>query len=326
MHRTHRDPWLHHAAWLVATFLLAATSAVAQEARDEAVYERVQSFRFSLVQIPVWINTRRGAPIAHLEKDDFKLYVDGRRARIEDCLLAHNRPIETVYLLDISGSMAVGGKLAASIQAVDFLLDRQLTGDRWRIVVFADGQILTVADDQRPEEWARVKPLLRGYGKTALFDALSVSDRFFETDSLHNRAIVLFTDGNDNQSRLDKASMLQILRILDNPVFILAIGDGFMPRKKGERWEELGLGVLEEIAHATGGEWLQAESVDHLPQMAELLTRRLRPQYLLTMTVERGADDRRHEISVKLKQGFGWEIRHRNAYVGLTPQMKGGKP
>ena len=146
---------------------------------------------------------------------------------------------------------------------------------------------------------------------------------FFNGQSLHSRAILLFTDGNDNQSQLDEAQFYEILKALDVPVFVVGIADGFLPTRSENR-EKLGMRTLQDITALSGGKLFVVKDISQLPEIAETLRESLRPQYLLTMTVERGAQERRHEIEVKLKGRKSFRIRHRTGYIGMEPDFIGG--
>ena len=303
--------------------LLLLLGIAASHAQD-ANYETVQSFRFSLIQIPVWVANKKGVPIPNLRKKDFRLHVDNHPVPINGCLQAWDRPMELVYLLDISGSMGIGGKLAASIETISHLIENAQEGDRWQIIVFADGQVVRVLDQSQAHLWSKLKVKLEAYGKTALYDALSLCHSYFSDDSLTNRGVLLFTDGNDNQSRLTRDQLFSLLATLDIPVFIVGIADGFIPTDPDQQ-EKLGLNILKEIANITGGELVLAEHSSQLPVIARRLSRTLRPQYLLSITVERGGGDRYHNIRVGLKKNRGFQVRYRKGYIGFLPELMGGR-
>ena len=292
-----------------------ATTLVGQDIPD---YRQIQSFKFALVRIPVWLPLSSSQRVRVLEKSDFRLFVNGKPAEIESCIKTHSRPLDLVYLLDISGSMAIGGKLEGSIQLITHLMERHRSDDRWRVVVFADDQVVQVLDQDQWARWPDLKAKLRAYGKTALFDALSNTGRYFPEESHHNRAVLLFTDGNDNQSKLTRDQFLKILKTLDVPVFVVGIADGFLPVRQEYR-DKLGLHTLEEIAAISGGALFLAKDRHQLPGIAESVRNSLRPQYLLTLTVERGPREKRQRIEVKVKRIAMSGIRHRTGYVGLTP-------
>ena len=279
----------------------------------------MQSFKFALVRIPVWLPLATNQKVRALEKRDFRLFINGKPAMIENCVNTYSRPMDLVYLLDVSGSMAVGGKLDGSIQLISQLIERHRSDDRWRVVVFADNQVVQVLDQDQWRDWPKLKAKLRAYGKTALFDALSDTGRYFPEESHHNRAVLLFTDGNDNQSKLTRKQFLQILKTLDAPVFVVGIADGFVPTRQAYR-DILGLNTLEEIAYISGGALFLAKDRRQLPGIAESIRNSLRPQYLLTLTVERGPKEKRQEIEIKVKRIAMSGIRHRTGYIGLTPQ------
>lgn len=297
----------------------------AEVSEQPGVYDNkdLQSYRFASVQIPVWVANRRNLPLIDLEKRHFQLRVDGRKMPIQSFQKAEDQPIELVYLIDISGSMAIGEKLESSIQTVTYLLKQHRPEDRWRVIVFSDGQILEVHNHIAKQEWQDVIPNIRAYGKTALFDALSIADRYFPAAPTGSRAIVLFTDGNDNQSILNKDQLYKLLEILDVPVFIVGIADGFVPKAKPGK-EKLGLQTLTEITKITGGIFWLARDASFLPEIGKALSRKMRPQYILTMTVERNAGETRHRIDVRVRKRQAYHVRFRQGFMGALPNITGG--
>lgn len=307
--------WCGLALWLLCTLPL--------KAQDDALPQHYQSFSFATIRIPLWVTDRNGLPYGDLERDDVQLLVDGSPVAIDNFMITHDSPLEMVYLLDLSGSMGMGGKLVGSIQTIDWLLTQHQQEDRWRIIVFSDGQILEVANDETPELWEQVKPKLRGYGKTALFDTLAAVHHYFPENSLNNRAVLVFTDGNDNHSELAEAQVLRVLKVIQVPLFVVGICDGFVPKAAGNQ-EKLGLQTLRNIATITGGSLFLAESADHLPIVGRILREKLRPQYMMTMTVERAENDERHDIAVRLVRKSPYQLRYRQGYLGSVPQYRGG--
>jgi VWFA-related protein len=271
-----------------------------------------------VVRVPVWVTGRGGLAVTGLTAGDFHLFVAGRPVPIESCLVAEDRPLELVYMVDLSGSMAIGGKVAGSAEAISYLLDRHQPEDIWRVIAFSDGQILEILNQKTVDEWPALKGRLRGYGKTALFDALSISDRYFAADHANNRALLLFTDGNDNQSLLSREQLMTVLRVINVPVFIVAIADGFIPASPAGE-EALGIATLKEIAETTGGSVLIAKSTADLPGLVRTLSQKLRPQYLLTFTVEQGAQDGHHDIALTLEGHRYADLRYRRGYTGHLP-------
>lgn len=291
-------------------------------------YDQLQSFSFALVRVPVWVIDNRDRPVANLDKSRFKMLVDGRRAAIDNCYQVFDRPMQIVFMLDLSGSMAIGDKLARSVEAVDHIIDKLYPDDRWHVIVFSDGQIVEAANHHDPDSWQRVKPKLSAYGKTALFDALSIVDRYFDQESNDPKAVLLFTDGSDNQSELNREQLLKVLKILHVPVFAVSIGEGFdtdFYNTKSDVAVKDNLQTMLEITKITGGRHFFAQDSSRLPHIAKTLHEDLRPQYVLTITVERGSHDSRRALQVKVKGLNRYQVRHRTGYFGSLPEFIGGK-
>jgi len=290
---------------------------------QEEEFSQLQSFRFSLVQVPLWVRDARGDLVADLQAHQLTLKVDGQPVRIESFQNSTQHALELVCLLDLSGSMGLGGKLEGSCQAISYLEHSLRKADSFRLVVFADGQVLSLVDEGNRADLPQLLAKTRAYGKTALLDALSQSDAYFSPGSRGNRALVLFTDGIDNSSALNEEQLLAILRIVDVPVFAVGILDGMVPHEQTSE-EPLKVDTLRRISEASGGLVLLAGSADDLPLLARSLDRHLRAHYLLAFTVERGSGEREHLIELQLRKK-SYQLRHRKGYIGLSPEPIGGK-
>jgi len=284
--------------------------------QEPSIQERV---RFQLVRVPVWVADRRGMPRSELRARDFRLEVDGKPVAFHHFRETGEQPLELVFLLDLSGSMALGGRLQASIQTITVLADASRPDDHWTLFVFGDGHTVRFLDKSKAAHWPELQRALRGYGKTSLHDALAITDTFFSSEHHENKALVLFTDGNDNNSRIDETRMLEILSVLEVPVFVVAIADRPLP--EGEpppKWA-----ILEDIAHVSGGRifWIGGSHTIHT--VWGRLERSLRAHYVLGFTVERGSSDRPHQITVQLPRKRRLEVRSRRGYVGSLPSPGG---
>lgn len=303
--------------------ILTASTLLAQSTPQPDTSSLAQSFQFSAIRIPLWVN-HKGRPVTNLTSKDVLLTVDGKRAKLEQFMQTEDRPMAMVYLLDLSGSMAIGGKLRGSIKAVEYFLSRHQPEDEWQLCVFADCQVVKVLDHTQSDQWEALVPKLRAYGKTALYDALSLANGFFSAQSLANRSVLLFTDGHDNQSLLSQNEVVSVLKKLDVPIFIVAIADGFIP-EAGSQEEPLAVETLRHIGETTGGQLFVARDANQLPYISRKLALKMRPQYLLTITVERGQMDRRHHIDIRLKKKKSYQLRFRKGYTGSLPELLGGE-
>lgn len=274
------------------------------------------SFRFDLIRIPIWVTDARGMPKHGLKKRDFRLFVDGKRVPIDRFTATKDKPMELVFLLDASGSMGLGDKLRISTDTISYLLPKLKAEDQWKAVAFSDGEIVQVADKNTAHHWPERAGKLRGYGQTALFDALAILNEYFEQDAYINRAVVLFTDGNDNTSALSQDQLIQVLQILEVPVFVVAVADAY-PYHQND--EDLRLHTLREIAKVSGGDVFLVRGKEALANFRRSLERQLRPQYMISMTVERGPGEQRHSLEVRLPRRPRLEVRGRTGYLGAYP-------
>ncbi len=139
-------------------------------------------------------NTNRSVP--GLQKDDFRIYEDGAPQQVAQ-FLPSEAPFNLLLLLDVSGSTASYLKLMKQA-AVDFT--HQINeSDRVAVATFNNSVelIQNFTNDRTAAE--RAINRIRSGGGTAFYDALMTClDRYMR--GIEGRsAIVVFTDGVDNQ-------------------------------------------------------------------------------------------------------------------------------
>jgi len=282
------------------------------------VYKNAETahFKFAQVRVPVWATKRSGRPAHNLRKKHFQLFVDGKKEEIKYFMPSFNQEVDILFLIDLSGSMALGRKLEATKKVVKFLIHSMKKGDRWQIIVFADKQVLKILDETQAEHLDEVLSKARAYGKTALYDALLRTPEYLEKRTISNRAVFLFTDGHDNNSLFSFEETHYLMKKLNVPLFAVGIMDGFLPSLETSE-EKLNVGPLKALTTAGGGDLLLAKDHRDLLEIGLVLKEKLRAHYILGFVVERGKGEKRHRIVIKTKKNL--HIKHRNSYIGLLP-------
>lgn len=276
--------------------------------------------------VPVVVRSERGY-VTNLDRDDFRLFVDDQQVEITELDRGEDAPVSLVFLQDLSGSMANSGKLEASQRAVRTFLEHSrpedevavasFAGERLRVDVPFTGEMETV--EETLETW-------RGYGTTALHDAVSFLPQISDGGRYGNRVAILITDGQDNASNLDPSEAVEIVRRARLPVYVFGLGvGGAFRRETGEeagdyRYEDL----LRELAERTGGRYYDVENPGEIDQAVEGILDDLRLRYVLAVTTASQGPRTFHPIRVEIRRPGRFTLTHRSGYHGTSPTARRG--
>ncbi|MCP4664584.1 MAG: VWA domain-containing protein, partial [bacterium] len=161
---------------LLVVLILLAPVAAAQSPGEETPSVQLHfsdESSVAWVLVPVVV---RGVPrqVRDLRPRAFRLWVDDRPIPIAGFEARADAPVRLIYLQDLSGSMATGGKLEASRQVLRFFLRQLQSGDEIALVTFAsDLTRLVVPFTSHPARIEAALAAWRGHGTTALYDAVA---------------------------------------------------------------------------------------------------------------------------------------------------------
>ncbi|MFQ5718952.1 MAG: VWA domain-containing protein [Acidobacteriota bacterium] len=237
-----------------------------------------------LVMLRASVLGPHGKAVTGLGPGDFELTDSGVPQTIQVFGTAADRPLSIAFLLDVSGSMGVRGKLDLARGAIRSLTRRLRPADRVGLLIFADGAVRVEAPlstDRETFEAALSRQ--RAYGKTALRDAVVAAPELLAGTGNSRRALFLVTDGVDNASSVSTFEALRAARQVAVPIHVLGLSDlpaalrGGSHRGKGRTVVE----VLEAVAEETGGILFTAFSDDELDRAVVEVEGHLRSQYVI---------------------------------------------
>ncbi len=269
--------------------------------------------------VPAVVRTASGY-VRGLEKRDFALSVDGQLVEIESFEASSEAPVSLIHLQDLSGSMALGDKLETSRRLLSCVLDRSRSGDELAIASFAGGRIrVEVPFTTEIAALSEAMAAWRGYGTTALHDAVAFLPDVVVRDHGVKRAALLLTDGADNASVLSPAKAREMVRQARLPVYVvgLATGSPFELDRRGGKPNRYA-DVLNLLAHLTGGGYHSIVGAQDVDAVCTAILEDLRSQYILGFATSTGGPRRYRPIEVAVP-GRKATVLHRRGYVGRRP-------
>jgi Ca-activated chloride channel homolog len=292
----------------------AAAAATAPEARFEG------EVSVAWILVPVTVKSAGGRWIRNLGREDFTLRVDGRKVRFTDFEPRGEVPWSLVFLQDLSGSMANGGRLDASREAVRHFLDAARFGDEFALASFAGAT--TAVDVPFTEDLEPLRETVSGweaYGRTALHDAVALLPQISGNSRNLKRAVVLITDGVDNASQMTANQARDLVRRAELPVFVLGLesGDPKVVSARGEKVHRYA-DVLNLLAAMTGGRYFPIRGVSELKEACATIAEELRYQYVLGFETTGTGASRYRPMTV--------EVRRRNVRVTARQGYRGTRP
>jgi Mg-chelatase subunit ChlD len=184
-----------------------------------------EGFKFKsgveLINVTATVIDRTGRFATGLRKEDFLVYDDDKLVEVTH-FSAERTPVSLGIVLDTSGSMA-GEKIESARSAIfNFLQALPDPDDEFFMYRFnADATLVHDWTNSR-EAISRILGRINPSGGTAMYDAVGEAVPMAHGGRNRKKAIVLISDGNDTNSRIDVSDVKQLVR--ETEVLVYAVG------------------------------------------------------------------------------------------------------
>ena len=224
-------------------------------------------------------------------------------------------------LLDVSGSMALQDKLKDCGEALNDLITYLLSPqDEISLLIFADGEVEVAAKFSTDKNnFLAVLGKTEAYGQTALNDAVAVSPEFAKKGINEKRALLLMTDGIENDSQSSPEQAVEIARQVDVPIYTIGykipLNEQYLRKhKRAPTLTPTGIiDSLERFSLATGGKAFIINQAQELNAALREIKKELSHQYILGFTSYKNPKNDYRKIKV-LTSKKKYKVRTREGY------------
>jgi VWFA-related protein len=287
-----------------------------RETADETGIFRI-GVEVDLVDLIFTATDKHGRFIKDLKQDDIRLLDEGKPpVRIEAFESETGLPLRVGLLIDASNSIRDRFRFEQDA-AVEFL--HQVVrpkSDQAFVIGFDSLADLTQDYTDNTDALARGVRVLRPGGGTALHDAVFQASEKLAKGALRSparRAIILLSDGDDNQSRHTREEAIEAALRAEVIIYVISTnvtGDD----KRGDK-------VLMRYAEATGGRVFFPLRIEEVSNAFAEIQDELRSQYVLAYKPENFEQDGRYRaISLNAPGRPNVKIRARKGYYAPKSQ------
>jgi len=293
---------------LVVFGAAALKPASAQQRADQDPRARIRT-EVSLVSVLTSVLDKDGRPAVGLTQDQFEVYEEGVKQKIEVFEPETQQPLDLALMVDSSLSEAKDLQFESDA-ASQFIQKLVRPGDRLSLYEFADAvtQIAPFSSNV-PMLQASLKRIIPGDG-TALYDAVYLGAQALgRNPGGRRRVIVLVTDGGETTSRADFETARRAALRADVLLYTILVR---VVRNENGR-NTAGEHALETIGDSTGGAIYYPNGLGELGVMFDRIDRELRTQYRIAYYPDpRPPDGTYRNIEVRVK--CQCKVRSRKAY------------
>ncbi len=297
-------------AWAAQQPTPAQTPARAQSVSEE---ERGASFVFNVerVNILFTVTDKKGRFITDLGKDDFQVIENKRRQNILEFTAESDLPLRLAILVDTSNSVRDRFRFIqeAAVSFVESVMRPEQ--DKALIVSFDSHPELVDDLDNNVEKLTNSIRDMRAGGGTALYDAIYFASKeklgLERPRHKFRRAMVVLSDGDDNQSQYTREQALEMAQKADVVIYTISTN------RSGTEIE--GDKVLRYLATETGGQAFFPFEARDLSQSFENIANELRHQYNIFYRPEPMKTDGTYQkVALEVKGRKDLVVRARKGY------------
>jgi len=257
------------------------------------------------------VTDKKGRFITDLDRDDFEVFEDKRQQKILGFTAETDLPLRLAILIDTSNSIRDRFRFIQEA-AIEFINSVMRPHQDKSLIVSFDTQAQLVADMlDDPEQLDNLVRDLRPGGGTSLYDAIyyACRDKLSKDQPRFQfrRAMVILSDGDDNQSQVSRDQALEMAQKADVVIYTISTNI--------TRIETDGDKVLKYLASETGGQSFFPFKVEDLSQSFENIANELRHQYNLFYRPDPLKTDGSYQtVSVRVRGRKDLVVRARKGY------------
>jgi VWFA-related protein len=265
----------------------------------------------SRVNMLYTVSDKKGRFVTDLTKDDFEVFESKKPQTIIEFTAETDLPLRLAILIDTSNS--IRDRFHFQQEAATAFIDGTVRPehDRAMIVSFDTSAELVADLTNNIGDLEKAVENLRPGGGTSLYDAIffACRDKLMEDQPLFKfrRAMVILSDGEDNQSRYTRDQALEMAQKADVNIYSISTNITHVDTD-GDK-------VMRYFASETGGQSFFPFKASDLSQDFENIANELRHQYNIFYRPEPlKADGLYHPVEIRVKGHKDLIVRARKGY------------
>jgi VWFA-related protein len=302
--------WIDSDPFQRREIVVQATESSGAVLRDTVVltpYEVSEHADVTGILLETSVYDAKGRFVSDLDPSSFKVFEDGVTQTM-DQVTKETIPTDLVLLVDNSQSMS--RRMDFVRLASERLGSTLRTGDTVVVAPF-NAHVGTITGPTADRSTiSEAIAAMRSGGGTALFDSILEAVRLLQ-NSANRRAIVLVTDGYDENSKATIDDVLEAVERSQATVYVVGVGGVAGISLKGEQ-------MLRRIAQRSGGGVFFPPRETEIVSAAQAIATDTHSRYLITYTPKNQKNDGAwRAVSVEVPEGF--RARTRSGYFAPEP-------
>lgn len=270
-----------------------------------------------LITLTVTVTDIYGRFVSGLGKSAFSVFDEKQQQDIA-FFSDDDSPVSVGVIFDVSGSMS-GDKVRRARDALAHFIQTSHDRDEYFLIGFNSRAQLLLDRTLDGNSVLDKLTFVSTKGSTALYDACYLGVERV-TRGLHpKRALLLISDGQDNNSRYTFTELRRVLKESDVVVYGIGILSG---NDTGSSLGMEGQGILEEMAAVSGGKAFFPRNNAEMDDIFEQIALELRHQYSIGYRPPNFANDGKwHHIKVKITPPRGLPrlfVRSKEGYFAIA--------
>ena len=285
----------------IATTAVAAPSPPQKRMGTELDDSRSIITNTDLITLTVTVTDTYGRYVSGLSKTAFSI-LDNKQPQDIAFFSDDDSPVSVGVIFDVSGSMS-GDKVKRARDALSKFIQTSHDSDEYFLIAFNSKAQLLLDKTRDGNSVLNKLTFVETKSQTALYDACYLGVEKVQRGQHPKRALLLISDGQDNNSRYTFKELQKLLKESDVTLYAIGILSG---SDAGSSLGMEGQGILDELAGVSGGKAFFPRSAAEMDDIFEQIALELRHQYSIGYKPETFVNDGKwHRVKVSVKPPKG---------------------